>query len=105
MDDLTDAERSSLAALKESVAHESGYSAEQSTKPQTLGYGLTDSPAGLTAWIAEKFWAWTDHDGILDSVVSRDDRLDDIMLCWLPGTAAASGRYCPGTRAADSPST
>ena len=92
LDDLTEAERVSLAALREAVAHESGYSAEQSTKPQTVGYGLVDSPAGLAAWIGEKFWSWTDHDGSLDAVVSRDDLLDDLMLYWLPGTAASSAR-------------
>jgi pimeloyl-ACP methyl ester carboxylesterase len=91
LDDLTEAERVSLAALRE-AAHESGYSAEQSTKPQTVGYGLVDSPAGLAAWIGEKFWSWTDHDGSLDAVISRDDLLDDLMLYWLPGTAASSAR-------------
>ena len=92
LDDLTEAERASLAELRAAAAHESGYSAEQSTKPQTVGYGLVDSPAGLAAWIGEKFWSWTDHDGSLDAVVSRDDLLDDLMLYWLPGTAASSAR-------------
>jgi pimeloyl-ACP methyl ester carboxylesterase len=92
LDDLTEAERASLAELRAASAHESGYSAEQSTKPQTVGYGLADSPAGLAAWIGEKFWSWTDHDGSLDAVISRDDLLDDLMLYWLPGTAASSAR-------------
>jgi pimeloyl-ACP methyl ester carboxylesterase len=92
LDDLTEAERASLAELRAAAAHESGYSAEQSTKPQTVGYGLVDSPAGLAAWIGEKFWSWTDHDGSLDAVISRDDLLDDLMLYWLPGTAASSAR-------------
>ena len=65
---------------------------QQSTRPQTLGYGLVDSPAGQAAWIVEKFWAWTDHDGSLERVISRDDLLDDLMLYWLPGTAASSAR-------------
>ena len=90
--DLTEAERVSLAELREAAAHELGYSAEQSTKPQTVGYGLVDSPAGLAAWIGEKFWSWTDHDGSLDAVISRDDLIDDLMLYWLPGTAASSAR-------------
>jgi epoxide hydrolase len=89
---LTDQEQASLAALRHAQDHESGYSAEQSTKPQTLGYGLTDSPAGLAAWIAEKFWSWTDNGGDLENVLSRDDLLDNIMLYWLPGTAASSAR-------------
>ena len=92
LDDLTEAEQTSLAELREAAAHESGYSAEQSTRPQTAGYGLVDSPAGLAAWIGEKFWSWTDHDGSLDTVISRDDLLDDLMLYWLPGTAASSAR-------------
>jgi epoxide hydrolase len=92
LDDLTEAERASLTELRAAAAHESGYSAEQSTRPQTVGYGLVDSPAGLAAWIGEKFWSWTDHAGSLDAVISRDDLLDDLMLYWLPGTAASSAR-------------
>jgi epoxide hydrolase len=91
-DDLTDAERASLADLRESGESESGYSAEQSTRPQTLGYGLVDSPAGLCAWIVEKFRAWTDCDGHPENVLTRDEMLDDVMLYWLPGTAASSAR-------------
>jgi len=92
LDDLTEAEQTSLAELREAAAHESGYSAEQSTRPQTVGYGLVDSPAGLAAWIGEKFWSWTDHDGSLDAVISRDDLLDDLMLYWLPAAPASSAR-------------
>jgi pimeloyl-ACP methyl ester carboxylesterase len=91
-DSLTDTEQASLAALKRAQDHESGYSAEQSSKPQTIGYALVDSPAALCAWIAEKYWSWTDHDGDLDSVVSRDELLDTVMLYWLPATGASSAR-------------
>ncbi len=91
-DNLTDTERSSLAALKHAQEKESGYSAEQSTKPQTIGYALVDSPAALCAWIAEKYRSWTDHDGDLDSVVTRDELLDTVMLYWLPATGASSAR-------------
>lgn len=56
------------------------------------GYALTDSPAGQAAWIYEKFAAWTDRGGVPESVLSRDAMLDDIMLYWLPGTAASSAR-------------
>ncbi|HEY6416015.1 MAG TPA: epoxide hydrolase, partial [Acidimicrobiales bacterium] len=62
-DDLSDAERAALEDLEHAEEWESGYAAEQSTRPQTLGYGLVDSPAGLCAWIVEKFWAWTDSNG------------------------------------------
>jgi pimeloyl-ACP methyl ester carboxylesterase len=91
-EDLTEAEQASLVALRHAQDQESGYSAEQSTKPQTLGYGLVDSPAGLAAWIVEKFWSWTDNGGHLENVLSRDEVLDNVMLYWLPGTAASSAR-------------
>jgi pimeloyl-ACP methyl ester carboxylesterase len=90
--DLTDAERAALADLDERARSGSGYSAEQGTRPQTIGYSLTDSPAGLCAWIAEKLWAWTDHPGDLGRVLSADQVLDNITLYWLTGTAASSAR-------------
>jgi pimeloyl-ACP methyl ester carboxylesterase len=90
--DLTAAERGALASLEHAAAWETGYSEEQATRPQTLGYGLVDSPAGLCAWIVEKFWAWTDCDGHPENVLTRDDLLDDVMLYWLPGTGASSAR-------------
>jgi epoxide hydrolase len=90
--DLTDAERAALAELDQRAEWEDGYSAQQSTKPQTLGYGLVDSPAGLCAWLVEKFWTWTDHDGHVETVLSRDELLDNLMLYWLPGTAASAAR-------------
>ncbi len=57
-----------------------------------MGYGLVDSPVGLAAWIAEKFWSWTDCDGHLETVLTRDELLDNVMLYWLPGTGASSAR-------------
>jgi pimeloyl-ACP methyl ester carboxylesterase len=90
--DLTDAERRSLADLEERSRDGSGYSAVHGTRPQTLGYALLDSPAGLCAWIVEKIWAWADHDGDLDAVISRDQVLDNISLYWLTRTAASSTR-------------
>jgi len=91
-DDLTDAERAALADLERAREWDSGYSTEQATRPQTVGYGLVDSPAGLCAWIVEKFWAWTDHDGDLERVLTRDELLDNLMLYWLPGTGASAAR-------------
>jgi pimeloyl-ACP methyl ester carboxylesterase len=90
--DLTDRERSALESLRRSAEAESGYSAEHATRPQTIGYALTDSPTALAAWIVEKFWSWTDHDGDLESVVSRDELLDNLMLYWLPKAGASSAR-------------
>jgi pimeloyl-ACP methyl ester carboxylesterase len=91
-DDLTERERAALAALEHAAEWDSGYSQEHATRPQTIGYALVDSPAGLCAWIVEKLWAWTDHDGDLESVVSRDRVLDNLMLYWLPRTGASAAR-------------
>jgi epoxide hydrolase len=90
--DLTSAEQAALTALEHAGRHESGYSEQQATKPQTVGYGLVDSPAGLCAWIVEKLWSWTDHGGHVENVLTRDEMLDDVMLYWLPGTGASSAR-------------
>ena len=92
MDDQTEAERSATEGIEHYLQWDSGYSTQQSTRPQTLGYGLVDSPAGQCAWIVEKFWSWTDHDGDPADAVSRDRLLDNVMLYWLPGTGASSAR-------------
>ena len=92
MDDLTPAEQSALAGVAEHAASGMGYSSQQSTRPQTLGYGLTDSPAGQCAWIGEKFWAWTDCDGHPENALSKDQMLDNITVYWLTATAASSAR-------------
>jgi epoxide hydrolase len=70
----------------------SGYSREQGTRPQTIGYALADSPAGQAAWIYEKFHDWTDHDGEPESILTLDEMLDDIMLYWVTNTSASSAR-------------
>jgi epoxide hydrolase len=92
MDDLTDAEQAALASLDYYSKQDSGYAKQQSTRPQTIGYSLVDSPAGLCAWIVEKFWSWTDCDGDPANVLTRDEMLDNVMLYWLPGTGASSAR-------------
>jgi len=92
MDDLTEREQSAIASFEYYDRWDSGYSKEQSTRPQTLGYGLLDSPAGQCAWIIEKFWAWTDCDGDPANVLTRDEMLDNVMLYWVPGTGASSAR-------------
>ena len=90
--DLTEDERAALADLNQRARTGSGYSAIQGTRPQTIGYALTDSPAGLCAWITEKLWAWTDHPGDLGQVLTTGQVLDNITLYWLTGTAASSAR-------------
>lgn len=71
---------------------DSGYSKQQATRPQTLAYGLNDSPAGQAGWILEKFWAWTDCDGNPENILSRDELLDNVMLYWVNACAASSAR-------------
>lgn len=69
---------------------ETGYTWIQATRPQTLAYGLTDSPAGLAAWIAEKFYVWSDHDGTVETAVNRDTMLANISLYWFTGAIGSS---------------
>jgi pimeloyl-ACP methyl ester carboxylesterase len=92
LDDLTDEEKAALERVAEHRKWGTGYSKQQSTRPQTLGYGLTDSPVGQLAWIVEKFWAWTDCDGHPENVLTRDEMLDNVMLYWLTASAASSAR-------------
>jgi pimeloyl-ACP methyl ester carboxylesterase len=88
----TDDEQQALAAMAHYRRWDSGYFKQQSTRPQTLGYGLVDSPAAQLAWIVEKFWSWTDCDGHPENALSRDEMLDNVMLYWVNGTGASSAR-------------
>lgn len=88
----TQQEQRALRGLEFYRRWDSGYSKQQSTRPQTLGYGLTDSPAGQAAWILEKFQAWTDCDGHPENVLARDELLDNVMLYWVTASAASSAR-------------
>jgi len=88
----TDAERAMAADLQEFMRTGAGYQAVQGTRPQTLGYGLADSPAAQLAWIADKLWAWSDNGGELGACFSDDQILDNVMLYWLPGTGTSSAR-------------
>jgi epoxide hydrolase len=90
--DLTPREHASLEALRHADRGEDGYSAEQSTKPQTIGYSLVDSPVGLAAWLVEKFRTWSDNEGTPDGALGRDRMLDGITLYWLTGTGASAAR-------------
>lgn len=88
----TPAELKALGALQHYQEWDSGYSTQQRTRPQTVGYGLVDSPVGLAGWIFEKMWAWTDNSGSPFDALSRDQVLDNIMLYWLPANGASSAR-------------
>ena len=87
-----DEEQAALKAAAHYRDWDSGYSTQQGTRPQTLGYGLTDSPVGQLAWILEKFWAWTDNQGHPEDALSRDEMLDNIMLYWVTSSATSSAR-------------
>jgi len=92
---LTDSERACLARLREYMAEGNGYFQIQSTRPQTVAFGLTDSPVGLLGWIVDKFREWTGPrggEGLPEDAVSRDRMLTDVMLYWLTDTAASSAR-------------
>ncbi len=69
-----------------------GYSKQQATRPQTLGYGLADSPMGQATWIMEKFYEWTDCDGHPENVLSREEMLDNVMFYWWTDSGASSAR-------------
>jgi pimeloyl-ACP methyl ester carboxylesterase len=77
---------------------EGGYSHEQGTKPQTLSYGLNDSPVGLAAWIVEKFSTWSDCAGDVERCFTRDELLTDVMIYWATETANSSARLYYETR-------
>ncbi|HEX9868671.1 MAG TPA: epoxide hydrolase [Candidatus Tectomicrobia bacterium] len=90
---LTPAEQAMLRKAQLYQDEGSGYAKQQSTRPQTLGYGLNDSPAGLAAWIYEKLQEWTANDGAVEDVLTVDEILDNITLYWLTGTATSSARF------------
>ena len=89
---LTPAERAYLARVGQWDATERGYSAIQSTRPQTLGYGLADSPSGLAAWLVEKWRSWSDSGGDLDARFGRDVLLTTITLYWVTNSITSSTR-------------
>ena len=86
----TEREKAFLAELSHFLKEETGYQWVQGTKPQTLAFGLSDSPAGLAAWIVEKFRTWTDCGGNPENAVSRDEMLANISLYWFTGAIGSS---------------
>jgi len=80
------------AALARFRELEGGYSHQQATRPQTLGYGLVDSPAAQCAWVLEKFKVWMDCAGHPEHVLTRDELLDNISVYWLTASGASSAR-------------
>jgi microsomal epoxide hydrolase len=98
-DGLNQDEIVSLMKMQQFLKEETGYQQIQGTKPQTLSFGLNDSPAGLAAWIVEKFRTWSDCDGDIAKRFTKDQLLTNIMLYWVPETPNSSCRlYCESMR-------
>jgi epoxide hydrolase len=85
-------ETESMARLGWYRSKDNGYAQIQATRPQTLGYGLTDSPVGQMAWIVEKYQGWSDCTGHPENCYSKDQLLDEVMLYWMTASAASSAR-------------
>ncbi len=90
--EMTDADREALKAREAFQSQETGYSNVQGTKPDSLTLGQTDSPAGLAAWVVEKFRAWGDTGGDVESRFSKDVLLTNLMFYWAPNSAASAAR-------------
>jgi pimeloyl-ACP methyl ester carboxylesterase len=97
--DLSDNERNYVERTERWDKQEGGYRAVQATRPQTLGYGLNDSPVGLAAWLVEKFRAWSDSRGDLTSRFTFDDLLTNITLYWVTRTINSANRWYYESRA------
>ena len=96
MNELSEKEQSALDAMNYYNEWDSGYSKQQSTRPQTVAYGLSDSPVGQMSWIIEKFYSWTDcvqeGEKKLETVLTKDELLDNVMIFWLTNSSASSAR-------------
>jgi pimeloyl-ACP methyl ester carboxylesterase len=90
--DLSAAEKEFLAKAKVWLEKEAGYQKIQGTKPETLAYGLNDSPVGLLAWIIEKFHTWSDNDGNVEHTFTKDELLTNVMIYWVTQTIGSSVR-------------
>jgi len=102
--ELSDADKARLARIEEFLSEGNGYFQIQATRPQTLSYGLTDSPAGQLAWIIDKLHDWSHGAGAPEEVIDRDRILTNVMLYWLTGTAGSAGNlYYEMTRSGNWP--
>jgi pimeloyl-ACP methyl ester carboxylesterase len=98
--DLSEAEQRFVADARVWIATEMAYYQLQATKPQTIAAALTDSPAGLAAWLGEKFWRWTDNEGRIEDAISMDGFLTNLTVYWVTGTIGPSMRsYYESARA------
>jgi pimeloyl-ACP methyl ester carboxylesterase len=102
--ELTDVEKARVERIAAFMTDEFGYAQIQSTRPQTLSYGLTDSPVGQLAWIVEKFQGWTHGSEVPEDAVDRDQMLTNVMLYWLTRTAGSSANlYYEGAHSGEWP--
>jgi pimeloyl-ACP methyl ester carboxylesterase len=92
LENPTERDKQALAGASYYQEWGAGYSKQQSTRPQTLGYALVDSPMGQAAWVIEKFYEWMDCDGHPENVLTRDELLDNVMFYWLTASGASSAR-------------
>ncbi len=100
MEGVTPLELAWMGDVGNFTKNETGYQQIQGTKPQTLGYGLNDSPAGLCAWIVEKFRTWSDCNGDVESRFTKDELLTNVMIYWVTQSITSSTRlYCETMRA------
>jgi microsomal epoxide hydrolase len=97
---LSPAEQADLDRMYSAGRDQMGYQQIQSTSPQTLSAGLMDSPTGLAAWIVEKFRAWSDCDGDIESRFTKDELLTNLTIYWATGTIASANRIYAETRRA-----
>jgi pimeloyl-ACP methyl ester carboxylesterase len=91
-DQLTPKEKEYLQAGRKWQAAEGAYALLQSTKPQTLAYAVNDSPIGLAGWMIEKFYSWSDCNGDLETVYTRDELLTNLTIYWVTQTAGSAFR-------------
>jgi pimeloyl-ACP methyl ester carboxylesterase len=89
---VTAEEKQRYEKRRDELQNQRAYGAIQGTRPQTLGFSLNDSPAGLAAWVVDKFWAWSDHRGNLDNSFSRDELLTNVMIYWVTETPTSAAR-------------
>ena len=89
---VSDLERQRYEKRRDELQNHRAYGAIQGTRPLTLGYALNDSPAGLAAWVVDKFWAWSDHRGKLENSFTKDELLTNIMIYWVTETPSSAAR-------------
>ena len=89
---VTEKEIQRMQQRRKELGDHYGYGAIQGTRPLTLGYSLNDSPAGLAAWIVDKFWAWSDHGGNLENSFTKDELLTNVMIYWVTESMPSAAR-------------